>query len=717
MNTKAALSFILVLICIAPTAWGYSTVCYPDAADYNTGSTDGVTKTETSLIKADEPEDGWFRFNVSAIPDTHTIATIRIHFYVNYSSVTSSNTYIYFNPIDNDPLTSGAAALWEDITEENPSLYEDYGRFNLRDVVPGWYDEQLIREAPGDLEYQLALDWFGVGWSTAFSRYAHLDGWAETNVPYLVVSHTDYSGTTWYVDDDGPGDPGPGDPLVSDPLEDGSANHPFDTLEEAVGAAPSGGLILVHDGLYQGAGNRDIRYEGKSLTIRSVNGPENCIIDCEGAAPGVYFGETDGPDAVLEGLTVRNGIDDYGGAIYCRQDSSPTIRGNILEDCETTSWGGAIYCGMNSSPLIEGNLFTGNVGGYHGGAIYCRESTALILDNEFHENSCLIRGGAIYAELGGSPTIAGNIFAGNHGGVGGAVCVGDTSVTLFNNLLSGNTAGGSGGAIYVFNSALTVDHSTLAGNSASNGGGLGSQNSYVTISSSILWGNTPSAIYVNSGLDPSVSSCDVQGGYTGPGNIDADPLFVTGPAGDYCLSQLAAGQGMDSPCVDAGYGQAANSCITLPDGDLCLDVMSTRTDRGYDSGQVDMGFHRPGMVTVSASLGCWPVSGTLPLTGTMHVTMASGSDDQTRRVAGRIDVDLAGGGHFASWRAGWTNLSPGEVFSTSWVQPFPALGSLVGLNSFRLLAEDVTPAPYNQPPYPGAGASDTAVCTIEGFAP
>lgn len=83
----------------------------------------------------------------------------------------------------------------------------------------------------------------------------------------------------------------------------------------------------------------------------------------------------------------------------------------------------------------------------------------------------------------------------------------------------------------------------------------------------------------------------------------------------------------------------------------------------------------------------------------------------------RINADLAGGGAIAGWRAGWTNISPGKVFSTSWNQAFPAAPSLVGPNSFPLLAEDVTPPPYNQPPCPASGATDTSACTVEGIVP
>jgi hypothetical protein len=42
---------------------------------------------------------------------------------------------------------------------------------------------------------------------------------------------------TYFVDDDANNDPGPGDPNISDPLEDGSRQHPFDAIQEAINAA------------------------------------------------------------------------------------------------------------------------------------------------------------------------------------------------------------------------------------------------------------------------------------------------------------------------------------------------------------------------------------------------------------------------------------------------------------------------------------------------
>jgi len=68
----------------------------------------------------------------------------------------------------------------------------------------------------------------------------------------------------------------------------------------------------------------------------------------------------------------------------------------------------------------------------------------------------------------------------------------------------------------------------------------------------------------------------------GIGNVDTDPIFVSGPWGGYYLSQKSAGQEFDSPCLNKG-GTAT----------LGFDYTSytTRTDGIFDSGRIDMGYH------------------------------------------------------------------------------------------------------------------------------
>ena len=109
----------------------------------------------------------------------------------------------------------------------------------------------------------------------------------------------------------------------------------------------------------------------------------------------------------------------------------------------------------------------------------------------------------------------------------------------------------------------------------SGGGGIRGT-AATTIMNCILWSNDDdlygcSAMY----------SC-IQDGDAGEGNIDDEPYFVTGPLGDYYLSQIAAGQAVDSPCVDAGSDTSAN---------LGMDIFTSRTDELKDKSIVDMGYH------------------------------------------------------------------------------------------------------------------------------
>ena len=106
----------------------------------------------------------------------------------------------------------------------------------------------------------------------------------------------------------------------------------------------------------------------------------------------------------------------------------------------------------------------------------------------------------------------------------------------------------------------------------------------------------------------------------------------------------------------------------------------------------------------------------LPFTTQMTVSLAN-LTTENRRAAGRIDMVIGNGTPYTNWRAGWTNLSSGETFSTMWTQNMPGLSSLVGSNVFTIIGVDVTPAPYNQPPFAPAGDTDTDACTVTATSP
>jgi len=358
---------------------------------------------------------------------------------------------------------------------------------------------------------------------------------------------------TIYVDDDAPNDPGPGDPTVSDPDEDGSPEHPFDAIQEGIDATNNGDEALVLDGTYTGPGNKNLDFNGKAITVRSENGPDNCTIDCEGSSEdqhrGFYFhsGETD--TSVVDGFTIQNG--------YVGSGSPDAGRG------------GGIYCCFYSSPTITNCTITGNSAGWDGGGIWCHGSSLTITNCTITDNTADYWAGGIYCSFYSSPTITNCTITantGDHGG-GGILCDDDynSRPKITNCTITGNSTdywNGDGGGIFCLGSGSRpkITNSTITGNTANDDGGVYCEGGSPTITNCILWENMPQEIYVYSGV-PVVTYSDIEGGWPGEGNIDADPLFVCHP--DTCVTadfHLRWG----SPCIDAGD----TNTIGLPEFDF-----------------------------------------------------------------------------------------------------------------------------------------------------
>jgi hypothetical protein len=305
----------------------------------------------------------------------------------------------------------------------------------------------------------------------------------------------------------------------------------FATIQAALDMATNGDMIVVRDGTYAGAGNKNLDFDGKAIYLRSENGPANCIIDCQhdGRAFAFHSGET--PESVLDGFTITKGLTQYSG---------------VFPD----GWGAGILC-YRSSPTIKNCVITGNQSiGTDSGS-----------------------GAGISCYLNASPIIV--------------------------NCLVASNSGVWGGGIYCnFSSSPNISNCTITGNFARGGGGIYTANqSWPTITDSILWDNSATyglEIEVVQDSDLTVAYSDVKGGpaaalvqsdstlHWDVGNIVSDPFFIFGPLGEYYLSQSAASQPADSPCVNAGSDTAAN---------LGLAILTTRTDHVPDTDTADMGYH------------------------------------------------------------------------------------------------------------------------------
>jgi len=121
--------------------------------------------------------------------------------------------------------------------------------------------------------------------------------------------------------------------------------------------------------------------------------------------------------------------------------------------------------------------------------------------------------------------------------------------------------------------------------------------------------------------------------------------------------------------------------------------------------------------TSDAGLTCLPDSGTLPFTSVFTVSVTNQYTEQTRRFDYAIKVTLASGQSYTNWRRGYHNVARGETYTRAWTQSIPAYGTLVGVNVFDLAVLDITPEPYNQPPYPPAGDTATDSCSITATLP
>ncbi len=252
----------------------------------------------------------------------------------------------------------------------------------------------------------------------------------------------------------------------------------YHTIQAAIDACEDGDVVLVADGRYAKAYISGVIHKNKAITVQSENGPENCIID-GGGEWGFWFYRTGTTACRLEGFTVTNCQYDF-GAIYCSQDSSPTI----------------VNC------IVTNNGDPGGPSHYRGSAgIRCDTLSSPTISN------CII---------------ANNYFCAGYEGFGGGIlCAWSCNPTVTNCTIVNNTSCNKGGAIYC------------------------KSNCHVKVSNCILWSNSTTEIDLDGVSSASVTYSNVQGGWPGDGNIDADPSFVHASIGDYHLLT-------NSPCIDAG---------------------------------------------------------------------------------------------------------------------------------------------------------------------
>ena len=296
------------------------------------------------------------------------------------------------------------------------------------------------------------------------------------------------------------------------------------TIQAGIDNAINGDTVLVAPGTYF----ENINFKGKNIVVAShyvIDGDlshiNSTIIDGSQAqysdtASCVRIVSGEDSTAVLQGFTIRQGTGTHwvdpqfpgytwhsGGGIFMFQ-SSPTIKNNYIinnhvdDDTGINGASGGGICMYDGNPTIINNIIKNNTALY-GAGVVIDYSGCVFKNNIVAQNS----GGQDYG--GGGFWTIGN---------------GDEPVIIENNTIVDNESELKGGAMYLWSTQLTARNN-------------------------IIWGNTQSTgnqIFLYDGANAEITYTDIEGGYTGEGNIDLPPQFADT---NYILVST-------SPCIDAG---------------------------------------------------------------------------------------------------------------------------------------------------------------------
>ena len=390
----------------------------------------------------------------------------------------------------------------------------------------------------------------------------------------------------------------------------------YSIIQEAINAADSGDVVIMREGTYY----QKFNFMGKAIAVASeflldhdTSHISKTIIDgsffqTQGASSIVTINSGEDTNSILCGLTLQKGLGTYGtdgdvkwivGGAISLDSAGATIKSNLFRNNSIRASeidlaiGGGIDCfslPQDKKLIIDNNTFINNeVQGIDawGGAINCEKvngevliSKNIIISNSVNASS-QGNGGGICVLKGTSNkiTISNNHISKNNvtgrADDGGGIFVMNNRVAILNNIITENSCSGTdhgrGGGISVgywgnlggdsTNMIANIINNSIINNSGTMGSGIYVNNMDNNIINNIIWGNSdPLKSQINiygSAYEHIVEYSNIEGGYEGEGNIDADPEFS-----DTVLCYLTESV---SPCIDAGNPEPQYNDMPDPD--------------------------------------------------------------------------------------------------------------------------------------------------------
>jgi predicted outer membrane repeat protein len=242
-------------------------------------------------------------------------------------------------------------------------------------------------------------------------------------------------------------------------------------------------------------GGGGMRNHSSSATMTDCIFIDNSV---SSSGAGIYNDES---SPILVNCTFSKNLAGWGAGISNRDDSNPTLISCMFIGNSARTGAGGIAGG---SGILTNCTFIGNSSKY-GGAVYNGEDCPMFTGCAFINNTATEEGGAMHIDAS-NPTVTSCIFTGNK-----ANC---------------------GGGIYSRSySRPTLSNCTFGGNAAQNGNAVACDSyqqkypSNLSLTNCILW-EAGNEIWNNDHSVITITYSDVQGGWPGKGNIDADPCFL-----------------------------------------------------------------------------------------------------------------------------------------------------------------------------------------------